>query len=176
MDNDDVEEGNSTQDEVDALRRFRAGFLDVAIAIEFDIRVMLASYFVADDSKMKLFLDVYEGRGTLGPMVQRFKKVLAAAREDFPADSGFSSSNVDALCGALDELVENRNRFAHHPMGSHLKLDTETGQVIGTELRIGRGERYFTVDTAREAYESALRCEDLVLRVRKPIAQIILRS
>jgi len=79
MDNDNVdwwEPGNNTQDEVDALRRFRARFLDVAIAIEFDIRMMLASYFVADDSKIKLFGDAYEGRGTLGPWFKGSRRFL----------------------------------------------------------------------------------------------------
>ena len=54
-------------EEIYALRMVRAGFLDVAIEIEADLRVMLIDYFLTEARKVGLFWDFYESKGTLAP-------------------------------------------------------------------------------------------------------------
>jgi hypothetical protein len=157
-------------EEIYAMRMVRAGFLDVAIEIEADLRVMLVNYFLTESHKVELFWDCYESKGTLGPVVDRFKKVLVVERESLAAGHDFSAQQVDALQHALDELVRHRNRFAHDPMSQHFLV--KGGSVIQNEWRIGQRDengRYFTIESANDAYQKALACEDLVMRVRIPL-------
>ena len=159
-------------DEINAMRMVRAGFLDVAIEIEGDLQVMLVDYFISEGRKIRVFWDCYEERSTLGPIVRRFKQVLAAEREVLAIQNDFSAEQVDALSVGLDELLRNRNIFAHAPMGQYFEVDTATNNVISQEWRIGRyqdNRPYFTLDTANEAYDKARACEDLVIRVRLPL-------
>jgi hypothetical protein len=144
----------------------------VAIEIEADLRLMLIDYFLTEARKVDLFWDFYESRGTLGPVVYRFKKVLVAEREALAAERDFSAQQVDALLHALDELVQHRNRFAHDPMSQHFQVDVEAGSVVRNEWRIGQRREdgpYFTIESANDAYEKARACEDLVIRVRLPL-------
>jgi hypothetical protein len=156
--------------EMDAMRRLRAGFLDVAIEIEDDLKVMLMDYFLTEPRKIDLFWNLYEHKATLGSVVKRFKKVLVAEREALAADRDFSTEQVDALLSALEDLIQHRNRFAHHPMSQHFEV--EEGSALRSEWRIGQGREngpYFTIESANDAYEKARTCEDLVIRVHLPL-------
>jgi len=170
METDPADFRPDPMEEIYALRMVRAGFLDVAIEIEADLRLMLIDYFLTEARKVDLFWDFYESRGTLGPVVYRFKKVLVAEREALAAERDFSAQQVDALLHALDELVQHRNRFAHHPMSQHFEV--EEGSALRSEWRIGQGREngpYFTIESANDAYEKARTCEDLVIRVHLPL-------
>jgi hypothetical protein len=172
METDPADFRPDPMEEMHAMRTVRAGFLDVAIEIEADLRLMLIGYFITESRKVDLFWDFYESRGTLGPVVSRFKKVLVAERGALAAQRDFSAEQVDALLHALDELVQHRNRFAHDPMNQHFLVDVNKGGVVRNEWRIGqRGEDgpYFTIESANEAYEKARACEELVMRVRMPL-------
>jgi uncharacterized protein YfkK (UPF0435 family) len=159
-----VNQGAETQDEIEQLRVLRAGFLEVAIEIEIEIRELLTEYFVADTIKYELFVDAYESRGTLGTLRERLKVVLNAERDSL---TQFSSADADELLSALHELVQHRNQFAHSPMDQVWEWD-DKGQPISSEMRIGKRftASYFTVATARDAYEKARKCDDLIVRCR----------
>ncbi len=171
METDPADFRPDPMEEIYAMRMVRAGFLDVAIEIEADLRLMLIDYFLTEPRKVDLFWDFYESRGTLGPVVSRFKKVLIAEREVLAAERDFRPNRWTPCC-TLDELVQHRNRFAHDPMSQHFLVDVEEGSVVRNEWRVGQRREdgpYFTIESANDAYEKARACEDLVIRVRLPL-------
>src|SRR5262249_24700417 len=91
--------------------QIRGDFLDVAINIEAQLRVMLAKFYIPDDqAKQTLFTQNFLDRLTFGVWVARFKPVLAAVRG---RPGGADLSAADQLSARLDTVVRNRNRFAH---------------------------------------------------------------
>src|SRR5262249_6658996 len=96
------------------MRRHRAGFLEVAIEVEADIRAALADYFVAEVAKRPLFATQFvPDRAAFGTLVHHLLAIIDAEAERF---DGFNADDREALKRGLTAMVEHRNRLAHEPM------------------------------------------------------------